>query len=128
MFICSECGREYEDDIAYRLNYDCRKCGDRLEEAKTCEICGEYHIEDELVGGMCESCIDEYRHNVDACMVVALEAPKEEIKINALLASLFDEKDIEAKLLEQIKKNNPHEDSSPFIDKDISWFAVKVSA
>ncbi len=127
MFICEECGIEYEDRIAFRLDLDCRKCGGRLLEAKECKVCGEYHIEDELIGGVCEDCIDEYRRDIDACAEIGSES-RETVEINSFLLSFFDAKEIEAILLEHLKETQPDADCSPFIDNDISWFAEKVSA
>lgn len=128
MFICQECGRRYEDEIAQRLDFDCSRCGGLLEETKRCSECGEYFTEDELIGGVCEKCIDSYRHDVNGCINVAREMPKEEIKINPLLAYLFDEKDIEAILIERVKERMSDVDCSEFIDNDITLFAEKITA
>ena len=70
----------------------------------------------------------QLQHDVNGCINVAREMPKEEIKINALLAYLFDEKDIEAILIERVKERMSDVDCSPFIDNDITMFAEKITA
>ena len=73
MYKCIECGHLFEDgeQATYRENqgecfgypaYEefncCPVCKGDYEEAVQCEKCGEYFFEDELLSGICESCLD----------------------------------------------------------------------
>ena len=123
MFVCEDCGREFEDWEAERLNFDCR-CGGSLIEARECKVCGKARAEEDLINDVCESCIDKCRHNRDLCLQIG-EDNRSAVKINSYLLSLFDEKDIEAILIEFMKKNDL-DDCDTFIDNDIFWFAGQL--
>ena len=104
----------------------CPRCnGEDFGEAKECEICGKYYDEDELIDGVCEKCIDRCRNDEKICLEVGDEN-KEEIKINSFLLSMFDEKDIEAILAEQMKKQDVSKACNDFIDNDIECFAERL--
>lgn len=96
------------------------------DETKQCEICGEDHLDDELFGGVCEECLDKARHDFKLCRKICGDE-KWEIKINALLASLFDEGDIEQILMEYIAKRCENVDCSKFIDNDADWFGEQLA-
>lgn len=100
---------------------------DDFDEAKECEVCGEFYAEDELIKGVCEECIKKCRHDVDMCAEIGM-GNREQIKINSFLVAMFDEKDIEAILLDYLKTKNPKADCSAFIDNDVSWFAEQLVA
>lgn len=104
----------------------CPLCKGDYEETTPCKICGSEHLEDELYGGVCNECIDEYRKDFNACYEVSF-GETEEIKINALLASLFDVSDIEQILKEYIRDKWQDVDCGPFIDSDISWFGERLA-
>jgi DNA-directed RNA polymerase subunit RPC12/RpoP len=104
----------------------CPICGGDYEETTPCANCGSEHLEDELSGGVCDECIDEYRKDFDRCYELSI-GETTEIKINSLLASLFDVSDIEQILKEFIRDKLQDVDCSPFIDEDISWFGEKIA-
>lgn len=111
---------------AYEDVSGCPLCDGDYEETKPCKICGSEHLEDELSGGVCDECIDEYRKNFDACYELSV-GETTEVKINSLLASLFEVSDIEQILKEYIQNKWQDVDCSPFIDEDISWFGEKLA-
>ena len=104
----------------------CPLCKGEYEETVQCAVCGSEHLEDELFGGVCDECIDEYRKDFDSCYEISL-GEKTEIKINSLLASLFDVSDIEQILKEYIQDKWQDVDCSTFIDEDKEWFGTKIS-
>ena len=104
----------------------CPICHGEYEETTPCEICGSEHLEYELNGGVCDGCIDEYRKNFNACYELSF-GETTEIKINSLLASLFEVSDIEQILKEFIRDRWQDVDCSPFIDADKSWFGEKIA-
>lgn len=104
----------------------CPVCKGAYEETVKCKVCGGEHLDEELFGGVCEECIDKYRKDFDSCYEISM-GQKDEIKINYLLASLFDASKIEAILIEHIKSNDPYIDCSKFIDEDISWFGEQIA-
>ena len=138
---CLECGHIFEEGEQARWSESrgeywgspcsenmsgCPRCKGDYEETTPCEICGSEHLEDELNGGVCHECIDEYRKNFDVCYEVSF-GETEEIKINALLASLFDVGDIEQILKEYVESRCPNIDCGKFIDRDLYWFGEKLA-
>jgi hypothetical protein len=106
----------------------CPLCHGEYQETVRCEVCGAEHLEDELNGGVCDECIDEYRKDFSACLKISRsEGEKETIKINALIATLLDDGDIEQILIEHIKERMPDVDCSAYIDNDISEFGEKLA-
>lgn len=137
---CCECGHIFEKGEEAQWAEDrgefwgipcseamsgCPKCHGDYEETVQCEICGGEHFEDELIGEVCEMCIDERKHDFDMCYRVCGDE-KDEIKLNALLVSLFDVTDIEAILYQYVKNNCPDIDCTAFIENDESWFADRL--
>ena len=105
----------------------CPYCNGSFDEAEKCEICGEYFFEDELNGGcVCDDCVEEYKRDLETCYKISANE-KEEIKINALLASLFDVDEIEAILYQQLESVKDNIDCSAFINEDKDWFAEKLA-
>ena len=139
---CLECGhifeegeqatwREYMGEChgspAYEEFSGCPICKGSYEETKQCKICGGEFLEDELNGGcVCDECIEEYSKDFDTCYKISANE-KEEIKINALLASLFDVDEIEAILYQQLESVKDNIDCSAFINEDKHWFAEKLA-
>lgn len=138
---CLECGNIFEEGEqarwtetlgeffgSYRSRemIGCPLCRGAYEKTVPCAVCGSEHLEDELSGGVCDECIDEYRKNFNACYELLAEE-KTEIKINSLLASLFDVSDIEQILKEYIRDKWQDVDCSQFIDEDVLWFAEKIA-
>ena len=133
-YICLECGHIFEEgeqvNWIERHGFDygggeefsgCPRCGGGYEESVPCVICSSEHLNEDLHGGVCDECIDEYRKDFNALYNLTI-GEKEEIKINSLLTSLFEPSDIEAILIEHIEKNMPDVDCSYYIDNDIEWF------
>ena len=138
---CLECGHIFEEgeQAHWRENRGefwgthcseemsgCPLCHGDYEETTPCAICGSEHLEDELNGGVCDECIDEYRNDFDTCYKTSF-GETTEIKINSLLASLFDVSDIEHILKEYIRARWQDVDCSPFIDEDKSWFGERLA-
>ena len=141
MLKCLECGHVFSEyDLntweesrgehfgipCYEKMSGCPICEGDYEETVQCAVCGSEHLEDELCGGVCSECIDENRKDFNACYEISIGETKE-IKINALLASLFDVSDIEHILKEYIRDKCKDVDCSQFIDEDIQWFGEKIS-
>ena len=64
MYICAECGKTFENLARWKEPHGeelcgCPYCGGGVEEAEKCEICGEYHLEEDLTNGVCEDCIEK---------------------------------------------------------------------
>jgi hypothetical protein len=106
----------------------CPYCNGSFDEAKKCEICGEYFFEDELNGGcVCDDCVEEHKRDLKTCYAIAETTEKQEIKINALLASVFDITEIEEILYQQLESVGNNNDFSAFINEDKHWFAEKLA-
>lgn len=136
---CLECGHIFEEGEEavwydthglerppYEKMSGCPICKGAYEETVQCAVCGSEHLEDELNGGVCDECIDEYRKDFNSCYELSF-GEKTEIKINSLLASLFDVSDIEQILKEYIREKYPDVDCSQFIDEDKSWFGERIA-
>ena len=104
----------------------CPCCGGSYEETKACEICGSEHLENELLNGVCEECIDEYKNDANMCYKIG-ENDKEPIKLNCFLTAIFSAEEIEDILLREFKKNSDNIDCSNFINADRSWFAERLA-
>ena len=136
---CLECGHIFEEGEQarwkehhpYGMGYAAEKfsgcpiCKGSYEETKQCKICGGEFLEDELNGdGVCDECIEEYSKNFDFCYKIS-DNEKEEIKINALLASLLDVDEIETILYHYLKTKRDI-DCSKFVGQDKDWFADRL--
>lgn len=143
MYICLDCGHIFGEGEESNWSESrgefwgvscsedvsgCPLCHGDYEKAVMCEKCGAYHLEEDINGGICDNCLDEYKYNIDVCYKIGDE-DKEEIKINCFLTSMFDEQEIEAilyKHLKEAKETGADVDCSAFIDNDRSWFAEKL--
>lgn len=138
---CLECGHIFEEGEQARWcesrgefwgmpceesMIGCPLCKGNFEETTLCLACGSEHLESELNGGVCDTCIDEYRKDFNACYKLSV-GDTVKIEINALLASLFDVSDIELILKEYIRDKWQDVDCSPFIDADICGFGEKIA-
>ena len=141
---CLECGHIFEEGEQveweethglscppYEIWTGCPICKGGYEETKKCKICDRDFLEDELYDGcICDECIEEYSKDFDTCYKIA-DTEKEEVKINALLASMFDAAEIEQILYEWAKKpffaEQIKKDCSSFIEQDKEWFAERLS-
>ena len=142
-FKCLDCGHIFEDgeqatwreymgechgSPAYEEFSGCPICKGDFEETKQCEICGGEFLEDELLGGcVCEDCVEEHKRDLKTCYAIAESTEKQEIKINALLASAFDITEIEEILYQQLESMGNNNDFSAFINEDKDWFAEKLA-
>lgn len=119
---------ECHGSLAYKEFSGCPICKGDFEETKQCEICGGEFLEDELNGGLvCDDCVEEYKRDLETCYAIAETTEKQEIKINALLASLFDVDEIETILYQQLESVKDSIDCSAFINEDKDWFAEKLA-
>lgn len=139
-FKCLECGHIFEegeqavweethglDTPPYEKFSGCPICKGSYEETKQCKICDGEFLEDELNGGcVCDECIDEYSKDFDTCYKISKLADKEEIKINALFASLFSEEEIET-ILYHYLKTMKEVSCLDFVEQDKDWFAEKLA-
>lgn len=129
---CTECGYVFEEGEWARWTephgeqmIGCPRCKGDFEKMIPCAVCGEEHIEEELDGGVCKSCIDDC--TFDEVFKISQNTAKDEVKINSLLATLFDAADIEAILLEHIRERNPEPDCSEWINADREWFGDQLA-
>lgn len=130
---CNECGHIFDDceravwrEAHGELFSGCPICRGSYEETKQCKICGGEFLEDELLGGcVCDDCVEEYKRDFETCYAISEATEKQEIKINALLASLVGVSKIEA-VLYHILKEKGDVDCSVFINQDKDWFAEKL--
>ena len=130
---CKECKHifEYGEEKMYiephgEMWHGCPICKGEYEETERCLICGSEQFGIELCGGVCQECIDEYRSDFDMCYKISSEE-KEVVKINSLLASIFEPEEIERILITYVKKNKKDISCDSFIDSDISWFGEKLA-
>lgn len=141
MYKCLECGHifdkgeeafweeprgEYWGTNCREIMVGCPLCRGVFEETKKCAICKSEHLDDDLIGGVCEDCIDSYRKNFEVCYGIS-RGETEKVEINSLLACIFDSGDIEQILKEYVLKNCPNIDCSEYIDADITWFGERIA-
>ena len=138
MFKCKECGHIFKDGEQaiwsehhpYGMGYaeetfcGCPICKGDYEETTPCLICGSANLEDDLINGVCQDCIDEHS-DFESCFKIAGEE-KQSVNINSLLCSLFEPNEIEAILMDFIKKNEIKVDCSKFINSDKEWFSGRI--
>lgn len=138
-YICLECARTFDDpeicverhgftDGLYEKYSVCPYCGGGYTEVATCAFCGKETFEDELLDGICDDCIDEYKYDVDMCTRIGgLE--KVSVEINLLYASLYSAQDIEELIRRDIEDTLKIKkvDCSAFIEKDKLWFAERLN-
>lgn len=120
-----ECVGEFWGTPTYQTYSGCPLCRGDFEETIPCDICGSEHLENELIGGVCEECIEECRYDINTCYEIG-KNDDEPIKINLFLATLFDKEEIEEILLNvllQREKILGKVDCLKFINADKSWFA-----
>jgi hypothetical protein len=136
MYKCLSCGHIFDEGEQAYWNeprgewserYDgCPLCKQSYEKTVRCKICESEHLRKELHGDVCLECIDEYRKDPEMCYNIS-KAEKENIKINAFLATVFDENEIEHILYEIVKSEKGMLDCSKFIDSDIYWFGERLA-
>ena len=141
-YICLDCGNIFEEgeqitfqenmgehfgEKVYKKITGCPICGGEYEESTPCSICGSEHLEEELSGGVCDECIDEYKYNIDMCYKIGAN-DTDKVELNCFLASMFDKGEIEEILFEELAKANKYNavDCIDFINSDRSWFAERL--
>lgn len=141
-FVCYDCGHIFEDGEQAHRNENrgeywgsscsedvscCPLCGGEYAKSVPCAICGSEHLEEELSGGVCDECIDEYKYNIDMCYKIGSN-DTDKVELNCFLASMFDKGEIEEILFEELAKTNKYNaiDCENFINSDKSWFAERL--
>lgn len=132
---CVDCGCvfDFEDRANWtedfgESNSGCPTCGGGYEEAVKCDCCGEWFLEDELSGGVCDSCIDSNRFDVDVCYQLG-KKDMVKIEINGLFYNLFSEKEINEILWNYLTDNGTVKkvDCIKFINEDRRWFGESLA-
>lgn len=138
---CYECGHIFEEG---EQNYSgdgwnepkievCPVCGDTFGEAQICSRCGGQFLKDELTEGFCENCvneaIEEYGFNHITELYLMASNEKEEVELNAFIASMFSPSQINELLLRELLKSDKIKkvDCSHFLKSDKNWFLEKIS-
>lgn len=145
-FKCVDCGHIFEEGEQTILKEDmgefwgsscskvisgCPLCGGEYEETKPCAICGSEQLEEDLNGGICDECIDKYKHDIDMCFNVG-KYDDDKVEINCFLAAMFDKKEIEEILFDRLKMRVQYireyieADCEKFINSDRSWFGERI--
>lgn len=143
---CLDCGNIFEEGEQARWNESrgefwgvpcseemsgCPLCHGDYEETVPCAICGSEHLDDELSGGVCNDCIDTYKHDINMCYKIG-QKDTEDVPLNCFLTSIFDKESIEKILFEELKKRNRvmneflKIDCERFVWSDKSWFAERL--
>lgn len=134
-FKCNECGHLFEsgEEKKWVESYGehmsgCPMCGGGYEETVQCSICGSEHLAEELDGGVCEACIDEYRYDVGVCRKIG-EKSKENVEINSFFASMYYAEEIEELIWRDMMNTQKIKsvDCTPFIEADSTWFAENLA-
>ena len=134
-FKCYECGHIFEsgEESRWTESYGeemsgCPVCGGSYDETKQCSICDAEHLEDELDGGVCESCINEYRYDIGMCRKIG-EKSKENVEINSFFASMYSALEIEELIWRDMMNTQKIKsvDCTPFIETDRTWFAENLA-
>lgn len=146
MLKCCECGEVFEERelVAYRYHladygetpvygtdYVCPYCGgDDHYEVEKCTECGEWVAVDadtaddnHLVDGVCERCLKE--STVDEAYSVGEIEGKTPVAINAFLAFAFSPADIEAILLDALRKD-AGKSVAEYVESDAVWFEEQL--
>lgn len=134
-FKCNDCGHLFEsgEEKTWVESYGeqmsgCPMCGGGYEETVQCSICGSEHLAEELDGGVCEACIDEYRHDIGMCRKIG-EKSKESVEINSFFASMYSAEEIEELIWRDMMNTQKIKsvDCTPFIEADRTWFAENLA-
>lgn len=139
---CLDCGTVFDAENAHTYSesrsywgmpcseefMECPNCkSDCFEETHSCELCGAEFLQDELYGGVCKGCIDDYKFDIDACIDIG-QTEKQTIEINSFFASMFTADQIDSLLLRELKSAHSimKVDCTPFIENDLSWFGERL--
>ena len=141
---CLDCGNLFEegeqqlwadkhglDTPPYEQMSGCPLCGGDYEETTPCKICGFEQFDDDLNGGVCDECIDKYKHDADMCFKIGSN-DTDKVELNCFLASVFDKEDIEKLLFRELKEREKYMkellnyDYEKFVEADRGWFAERL--
>lgn len=134
MYKCVDCGRVFEEAefLAWvephgETMIGCPNCRGDFEEAFKCELCGEVYSASELTEGVCDSCIDEYKHDHEMCFKVG-ERGKDAVLLNSFIATMFDADLIADVMFKHLKETmlGRKIDCSKFILTDKSFFSENL--
>ena len=134
-FKCYKCGHIFEsgEESRWTESYGeemsgCPLCKGEYEKTVRCAVCFSEHLEDELSGGVCEECIENYQHDIDMCLKAGANDTSE-IELNCFLASMFDKEEIEEILFRELKEAEKYRqiDCGRFIESDRDWFAERLA-
>lgn len=138
MYICIDCGSVFDESEIAVDSYNhashgerpavekwvcCPRCGGYITDAVACKVCGEWFYEDDLHGGVCDSCIED-NSDIETCMQVS--NVKESVELDVFLLSMFSVDQIENILQEELRKCQTV-DTKPFIDGDKDWFGERLA-
>ncbi len=140
MYECEHCGLHFEeydtieethglDCGPYEVIAVCPHCHSSFEELEQCEICGEWYTQDEVISGVCDSCVYSRSEDIDLCYKLGGEDDAlESVKLNGFVASIFSPEQINHILMNCITEINSFTTIScyKFIGNDKSWFAEKL--
>ena len=131
---CVECGHIFDECEAketkecWGFNYSCPICNGDFEKTVKCAVCKGEFLDEELNGGVCDECIDEYRNQAKICIDISeQEGTKSKINVNYLIPFILSEEEINRILIEYIEKEKPNADCGAYIDEDISWFGEMLA-
>lgn len=111
MFVCDECGAEFEKD------YDgCPKCGSS-DYKRVCAACGDINADD----GMCDECVDKYAFDYDTLIKASDKCTNDKVQVPALAAEVLNNEQIRLALFSYIRQHKI--DCRAFIESDRGWFA-----
>lgn len=141
---CLSCGYVFEDgeqstwfekhgvdNPPYEKISGCPKCRGDYEETIPCSICGFEKFDDDLNGGVCDDCIEKYKHDSDMCFKIG-ENDTEDVELNCFLAYVFDKEDIESILFRELKEREKYMKEllnynyEKFVESDRGWFAERL--
>lgn len=147
MFKCYDCGEIFEEselaELKYHLAdygntpvydtiYVCPHCGrDNYYEVRQCEECGEWcatdsdiDVSNHIGDTVCEACLNAT--SVDIAYQIGAIEGKQSVQLNSFLAFAFTPGDIEAILMETLRKN-AGTSVEEYVRSDASWFEEQLA-
>lgn len=125
--------RYYHDEIPgnFYESYEVSPCCSAdFDEARECELCGEFYDEEEIVGDehkICTSCLYDYRRDFEALFEIADDKyrPYEasQVELNAAIGECFTRRQIEFMVRTYIREHGAEFDGINFIDIDPTLIA-----
>lgn len=110
------------------IDEGCPECGGQFDEIDFCNICGKEFYKFELLHGVCDDCINAVKHDFDECYKISEFDETTTVELNALLASLFDNSDVEAILRNYLRLSQSAIDCSEYVDNNREFIAKKLNA